>query len=50
MTAEKSWSLSPWDLATLNSSLAAAAIGVDWDTDSAKPRASLRSCPQKPSL
>lgn len=44
MTAEKSWSLSPWDLATLYSSFAAAAIGVDWDTDSAKPRASLRSC------
>ena len=47
MTAEKSWSLSPWDLATLYNSFAAAAMGVDWDTDSAKLRASLRSCHKK---
>lgn len=44
ITAEKSWSLRPWDFATLYSSFAAAAIGVGWETDSASPSASLRSC------
>lgn len=44
MTAEKSSSLRPRDLATLYSSLAAAAIGVGWETDSANPRASRKSC------
>lgn len=43
ITAEKSSSLKPRDLATLYSSFAAAATGVAWETDSANPRASRRS-------
>lgn len=44
MTAEKSWSARPSDFATLYSSFAAAAVGMGWDTDSARASASLRSC------
>jgi hypothetical protein len=44
MTAEKSSSARPSDMATLYSSFAAATVGMDWDTDSASANASLRSC------
>lgn len=44
MTAEKSWSPRLWDFATLYSSFAAAATGIGWETDSANPIASLKSC------
>jgi hypothetical protein len=46
LTAEKSSSARPSDLATLYSSFAAATVGMDWDTDSASANASLRSCIQ----
>lgn len=44
MTAEKSSSLRPRDLATFYSLFAVAEFGVGWETDSAKPRASHKSC------
>jgi len=44
ITAEKSWSLRPSDFAALYSSFAAATVGMDWDTDSARANASLMSC------
>lgn len=44
ITAEKSWSARPSDFAALYSSFAAATVGMGWDTDSARAKASLRSC------
>lgn len=44
ITAEKSWSARPSDFAALYSSFAATTVGMGWDTDSARAKASLRSC------